>query len=261
MTTTHFASLHQQVAPLMICNVWDVASAKSAEQLGFSAIGTSSAAIASMLGYADGEHMAFEELLFIVKRIAACSDLPLSVDIESGFSDVPSTTASFIKALVEVGVVGINIEDSKVNKANGVRTLTDANSFACYLTEIKERLIKESIELFINVRTDTFLLDIEQAVEETNKRAALYQTAGADGLFVPCIVAEKTIEAVVSNTTLPVNVMCMPDLPSFDTLTRLGVKRISMGNFLFDALQVDFSTRLSNIQQANSFQPIFLEYF
>jgi len=262
MTTTttakHFASLHQQTNPLMICNVWDVASAKIAEQMGFSAIGTSSAAIASMLGYADGEHMDFDELLFIVKRIAACSNLPLTVDIEAGFSDKPSTTASYIKALVEVGVVGINIEDSKVNKTDGVRTLIDVDSFAAFISDIKKWLVKASINVFINVRTDTFLLGVEGALEETHKRAALYQAAGVDGLFVPCIVEEGAIEAVVANTNLPVNVMCMPDLPNFDTLTTLGVKRISMGNFLFDALQTDFSARLSKIQQEKSFHCLFI---
>ena len=257
MNTTPFTSLHQQNTPLLLCNVWDVASAKTAEKLGFSAIGTSSAAIASMLGYADGEHMAFDELLFIVKRIAACSELPLSVDIESGFSDDAQITAGYIKALAEVGVVGINIEDSKVSKVNEQRTLTNENSFATYLAAITSQLLEDNISVFINVRTDTFLLGIADAVKETQKRAKLYQVAGADGLFVPCIVQTEAISAVVNSTTLPVIVMCMPDLANFDTLTLLGVKRISMGNFLFDVLQDDFATRLSNIVQTNSFQSVF----
>lgn len=252
-----FTLLHQQSTPLLLCNVWDVASAKTAEQLGFSAIGTSSAAIARMLGYADGEHMPFEELLFIVKRITACSDLPLTVDIEAGFSDDAQITAVYIKALAQVGVVGINIEDSKVNKTSEERVLMNENSFAGYLSALTTQLVKDNIIVFINVRTDTFLLGVEEALQETQKRAKLYQAAGADGLFVPCIVETEAIEKVVSSTTLPVNVMCMPVLPDFDTLKLLGVKRISMGNFLFDALQDDLSARLSKIQQTDSFQPVF----
>ena len=62
----NFKNLHHQDAPLLICNVWDVASAKAAEKLNFKAIGTSSGAIASMLGYIDGEEMSFEELEYIV---------------------------------------------------------------------------------------------------------------------------------------------------------------------------------------------------
>jgi len=257
MQHSPFTLLHQQTTPLLLCNVWDVASAKTAEALGFSAIGTSSAAIASMLGYADGEHMPFEELLFIVKRIAACSELPLSVDIEAGFSDDAKITAAYIKALAQVGVVGINIEDSKVNKSNEERVLINENSFAGYLCAITTQLLKDSIAVFVNVRTDTFLLGEDEAVKETQKRATLYQAAGADGLFVPCITKTEDIEAIVSNTALPVNVMCMPDLPDFDTLASLGVKRISMGNFIFDALQKDMATILDNISQSNSFKPVF----
>ena len=63
-----FKELHQQETPLLICNVWDVASAKTAEKLGFKAIGTSSAAIATLLGYDDGENMSFEELYYVDYR-------------------------------------------------------------------------------------------------------------------------------------------------------------------------------------------------
>lgn len=52
-----FKNLHNQDNPLLICNVWDAKSAQIAERLGFQAIGTSSAAIAAMLGYEDGENM------------------------------------------------------------------------------------------------------------------------------------------------------------------------------------------------------------
>ena len=60
----NFKELHQQAAPIIICNVWDVPSAKAAQQLNFQAIGTSSGAIASMLGYKDGE----EELAYILQN-------------------------------------------------------------------------------------------------------------------------------------------------------------------------------------------------
>lgn len=257
MNTADFKLLHQQTEPLLICNVWDVASAQTAEKIGFKAIGTSSAAIARMLGYAYGEFMPFNELLYIVKRIALSCKLPLSVDIEAGFCDEPAVTASYIKALAEIGVVGINIEDSKVNKTSEERMLMNCNSFAGYLSALTTKLAKDNVTLFINVRTDTFLLGVEDAVEETKKRCKLYKAAGADSLFVPCIVEVEAIAEVVSSTILPVNVMCMPDLPDFERLKSIGVKRISMGNFLFDAVQDDLVARLEKIQQSNSFKSIF----
>jgi 2-methylisocitrate lyase-like PEP mutase family enzyme len=210
-----------------------------------------------MLGYADGEYMAFEELLYIVKRITACCTLPLSVDIEAGFSDDPQITVAYIKALAEVGVVGINIEDSRVDKTNGQRTLLNENNFTGYLSAITTRLKKDNVSLFINVRIDTFLLGVTGAESETKKRAKLYQTAGADGLFIPCIVQTEAIKTVVNSTTLPVNVMCMPELSDFYSLQSLGVKRISMGNFLFDALQNDLEKKIKIIKQEKSFKVLF----
>jgi len=254
MNTSKFNLLHQQATPLLLCNVWDVASAKAAEKLGYQAIGTSSAAIANMLGYEDGEEMSFEELLFIVKRIVSCSSLPLTVDIEAGYSEDPLVTASYIKSLASAGVVGINIEDSKVEKE---RFLVNERDFAAFLSAIKLELAKEQVNIFINVRIDTFLLGVEGALIETNKRAKLFKAAGADGLFVPCITNVADIDAVVTAIDLPINVMCMPDLPNFTSLTKLGVKRISMGNFLFDKLHADFEELLLKIQQTDSFEVVF----
>jgi 2-methylisocitrate lyase-like PEP mutase family enzyme len=254
MKSEQFNALHHQDTPVIICNVWDVASAKVAEKLNFKAIGTSSAAIASMLGYEDGEEISFDELLFIVKRIVTSCSLPLTVDIEAGYSQDPLTTTAYIKALVDVGVVGINIEDSTVNET---RSLIDADIFSGYLSAIKAKLTKEHVDIYINVRTDTFLLGVEDALAETQKRAKLYETAGADGLFMPGITSTTDIEAIVKTATIPVNVMCMPDLPDFKSLTTLGVKRISMGNFLFEQIQSSLEEKLNNIRKANSFQVIF----
>jgi 2-methylisocitrate lyase-like PEP mutase family enzyme len=51
----NFALLHRQDGPLLIANVWDVSSARTAQAAGYQAIGTSSAAIAAMYGYDDGD--------------------------------------------------------------------------------------------------------------------------------------------------------------------------------------------------------------
>lgn len=111
-----FHELHQNADPLILCNVWDVASAKVAEKSGFQAIGTSSAAIASMLGYEDGEKIKFEELCYFVKKIAKSTSLPLSIDLEAGYSRTPTEIIKHIKILSTYGVVGINIEDSILNE-------------------------------------------------------------------------------------------------------------------------------------------------
>lgn len=249
-----FNGLHAQSSPLLICNVWDIVSAKAAEDLGFAAIGTSSGAIATMLGYEDGEEISFQELEYIVKRIVQSVDLPLTVDLEAGYGQHPTEIAENIIRLAALGVVGVNIEDSIVD---GKRYLLDADSFNDKLRAVCNILKQQKRELFINVRTDTFLLNLANPVEETIKRAIKYQKAGANGLFVPCIEKVEDIRAVVKGTTLPLNVMCMPSLPDFELVQDLGVKRISMGNFVFNKTSNLLKEELNRILINRSFKSLF----
>ncbi|KZN61435.1 hypothetical protein N478_05030 [Pseudoalteromonas luteoviolacea S4060-1] len=250
-----FEMLHQQSQPLLIANVWDAESAKRAERAGYQAIGTSSAAVAAVLGYEDGEHMPFEELLFMVKRISASSSLPLSVDIESGYSRDPKEVAANIRLLVDLGVVGVNIEDSRVTQT---RALMDKDTFAASLSEIMGHLRASDTQVFVNVRCDAFLLGLDDATAEATKRAESYQSAGADGLFFPCVTAESDIEAVVTATSLPINVMAMPDLPAFDTLSKLGVRRISMGNFAYVSISNQLEKTMKNISLKGDCSALFV---
>lgn len=249
-----FHQLHQQQSPLLICNVWDVASAQMAAQHGFQAIGTSSAAMAKMLGYQDGEKLAFAELVYLVKRIASGTTLPLTVDLESGYNRDPLKIIQNILVLAELGVVGINIEDSIVDKE---RQLCDSSIFADTLAILKNGLSKDGVNLFLNVRTDTFLLASPHLMEETLERVSLYEKAGADGIFVPGIEREEDIRMVAACTSLPLNVMCMPNLPHFHKLQKIGVKRISMGNFLFEKMFVQLGQALQSVKNQASFSPLF----
>ena len=249
-----FKDLHHENKPLVICNVWDVPSAVLAKKLDFQAIGTSSSAIASILGYNDGEEMKFSEMEYLVERISSSSKLPLSVDLESGYDRQPKEIVENIKRLANLGVVGINIEDSVVVKQ---RALLNDNEFAKTLSEVRQLLEKANVNMFINVRTDTFLLGHPNVIVETKKRIKLYENAGADGIFTPCIKKKTDIEEIVSSTNLPINVMCMPNLPNFETLEKLGVKRISMGNFLFDKMYSGLEKITETVLTDNSFKSIF----
>lgn len=90
-----------------------------------------------MFGYDDGEQMSFSELSYFVKRIVKSTHLPLTVDIESGYSRDTSQIVDNIIHLADLGVVGINIEDSLVN--NG-RKLLDIESFSKTIVDIKRTL-------------------------------------------------------------------------------------------------------------------------
>lgn len=255
MALQTFKQLHQQDTPLLISNVWDVASAKLAEKHGYQAIGTSSAAIAHSLGYEDGEALSFEELLYLVKRIKRSTHIPLTVDLESGYANDAQTLVENCLRLSKLGVSGINLEDSTVR--NGQREINPMADFAQQLTFLKQQLLENNGELFINARTDTYLLDIPNTQQATKERIHAYTQAGADGIFIPCIQAPTDIALAVKATELPINVMCMPQLSTFSELSALGVKRISMGDFVFNSLQTTLSHTLEDIKTHQSFQPLF----
>lgn len=252
-----FAELHHQTIPLLIANVWDATSAVAAHKAGYLAAGTSSAAIAAMLGYEDGEALSFEELLYIVTRIKAVTKLPLSVDMEAGFGTTPAQIAAHLICLARIGVAGINLEDSKV--INGVRQLANAHEFASTLKAIRRALDKEGYSLFFNIRTDPYLLNHKQALQETLLRGRLYEAAGADGLFVPCLTSEKEMAIIASEIALPLNVMCMPGLAAFGKLKKAGVSRISMGNFVHSAMQSKLEALMLAIQSQQTFAGVFID--
>lgn len=247
--------MHNNPDLFVLPNVWDAKSAQVFQEEKSPAIATSSAAVAGALGYADGEGMPFKDYLFIIGRILSVVNIPLTVDIEMGYGSGDGQIQENVLTLARMGVAGINIEDSAIDQSG--RHLKDGATFAKTVERLKNRLATENTPLFINVRCDTYLLDIKNKQQETADRLKMYEAAGADGIFLPCIAAEADIAAAVAGTTLPLNVMCIPGLPDFDRLNQLGVKRISMGPFLFIKAYGNVSGLSRAITAGKSFSPLF----
>ncbi|AZB07821.1 isocitrate lyase/phosphoenolpyruvate mutase family protein [Chryseobacterium sp. G0162] len=251
-----FKNLHHEEEPLLLGNVWNVQSAKVYENLGYKALATSSSAVAMSLGYEDGEQMSFEEYFYIIKRIKESVSIPLSVDLEGGYGSSPQIIASHIINLLEIGVVGINLEDSYIN--DGERKLLDRDVYFEKLSNILSMLKKRRSEIFINVRIDPFLLRMENALEETLLRVTLFEKLAIDGVFIPGMTQEADIKTVINATTLPVNVMAMPDLPDFETLKRAGVKRITSGAFSNRHIYHELEKISDTIINNKSFSALFI---
>lgn len=226
MSVTDFKTLHENEAPFLLGNVWDAHSAQLVEKAGFAALGTSSHAIANLLGYEDGENMSFEEHLFLIQRVLDVAGIPVSVDFEAGYSDDPKTVAKYVRQLADAGVVGINLEDGSV--VNGKRQLGPASALAD-----KIKAIKDATDVFINARPDTYTTKHPDALSESIDRAGIYQQAGADGIFVPLIEKPDDIRAFTQAISLPLNVFLTPRLPAYSQLGVLGVKRISHGGKIY----------------------------
>ena len=249
-----FEGLHKNPKLFILANAWDAQSAKVFQESNYPAVGTSSAAVAASLGYADGEGMPFSDYLFVIKRIADSVNIPVTIDMEMGYGKTPEAVYGNLQKLVDAGIAGINLEDSEINK--GVRTLRDANEFAKTLELVKNRLTSSNQSLFINVRCDTFILNVNGKENETTRRIKLYEQSGADGIFLPLISKENDIKDAVATTKLPLNVMAMPGLPPIETLNELGVKRVSMGPFLHSATYREAKKMAIDVLKNNSLKSI-----
>ncbi|AOM78451.1 isocitrate lyase/PEP mutase family protein [Pedobacter steynii] len=253
-TFKKFVELHQNTTPFLLGNIWDVKSAQVFEASGYQAIGTSSQALANSFGYEDGEKLPFEIILQLAKRVVELVQIPFSVDLEGGHSRTVSGIIEHIEKLHDVGVAGINLEDTI---AGSTRTLQSVANFQQLLLAISNHIERNNLKIFLNIRTDGFLLGMPAALQETLSRINAYQNSGADGIFVPCITKKDDIIEVVKSTSLPINVMCMPGLPDFKQLEMLGVKRISMGGFFFNRLYEDALKRSAAIVNERDFSAIF----
>lgn len=240
-----FYQLHHQQKPLIIANAWNVKSAQLIEQNGYNAIGTSSGAISNSLGYEDGEKIPFSELLYIIRRIKASTNIPLSVDMERGYTNDPLEVAENIQKLADIGVAGINLEDAQGEEI-----------FLRKLGTIKNHLEKNNLKIFINARTDGFLQKIAAPVETTIKRAKMYQDAGADGLFVTGISDASIIKEISAAISLPLNIVGTPNLSSIKSLSECGVRRISMAVFLYRATYNNLDRLLKSVTAEQSFEPL-----
>jgi len=249
-----FKQLHQNPAPFLLGNIWDIKSAQVFEAGGYKAIGVSSQALSNAMGYEDGENLPFEVLHHLAKRVVEAVNIPFSVDMEAGYSRSIEGIINNIDQLHDVGVVGINLEDTIPGTPRSLQSVTD---FQRIIAAVAEHVSRNNMQLFLNIRTDGFLLGMPNALEETLSRVKIYEGTGADSIFVPCITAKADIATVVSFTKLPVNVMCMPNLPGFNELSELGVKRISMGPFHFNKVYNTAAKLADEIILDQSFSSLF----
>ncbi len=250
-----FKSLHSQKQLLLLPNAWDARSAILLQECKYTAIATSSAAVANSLGYDDGEKMTFVDYLFVIRRILASINIPLTVDIETGYGDNDDEIAINVCRLAELGVAGINIEDSIIDGEG--RHLNDPGAFVKTINHIKTTLKSKDLDLFLNVRCDTHILNVPDKQKETIKRIGLYNDSGADGIFIPCIIDEKEIAEAVSHSKLPINVMVIPNISALDALNGLGVKRVSMGPFMFQKVYAGINKLAKDIAASRTFAPLF----
>jgi 2-methylisocitrate lyase-like PEP mutase family enzyme len=223
-----FRRLHEK-GFLVLPNAWDAGSARLIESLGAKALATSSAAVAWSHGYSDGDLLPVRLLVATVADIARVATVPLSVDVEGGYASDPVAVGEAVAQVIEAGAVGINIEDGT----------GDPDVLCAKIERAKRAGGRLGVDLFVNARTDVYLSALappDRRVDETLARAERYRAAGADGIFVPGLTEATEIRAISSAVRLPLNVLARPGLPRASELEALGVRRLSAGSGIAQAL-------------------------
>ncbi len=245
-------ALHHTGKLLILPNIWDTLGALLLESLQFPAIATASASVAFSNGYPDGEQLPFNEVLIRLKQIANSVDVPVTADIESAYAKTDAQLRENIELLLDTGIVGINIEDTKTEN----HTLYPLEEQCNRIRIIKDVAQQRDIPLFINARTDVLIhgelfSDDEAKFEEIVKRGLAYKEAGA-GCFYPILMKkEDDLKSLISVIDFPVNVLTFPGIPSLKTLEELGVARVSLGpNYLKLALKTmkDMALKLKDYE-------------
>ena len=223
-----FRGLHGE-GLLVLANAWDAGSARLIESLGAKALATTSAGVAWSHGYADGHHLPVSLLVATVEEIARVVRIPITADVEGGYSGDPAEVGDAVARVIAAGAVGINLEDG-----TGAPDLLSAK-----IEKAKEAGARAGIDLFVNARTDVYLRELvaaDRRVEETLARAERYRAAGADGIFVPGVTDAAEIRKIASAVSLPLNVLARPGLPPASELEALGVRRLSSGSGVASAV-------------------------
>jgi 2-methylisocitrate lyase-like PEP mutase family enzyme len=226
-----FRVLHKQGC-FVLPNPWDVGSARMFQDLGFSALATTSTGFAWSTGRPDYAVTRGD----VLQHLAALSegvDLPVNADFESGFASDPQDVAANVTLAVKTGVAGLSIEDRIVGDLG---KLYETPLAAERIRAARAAIDKTGEDVMLVGRTEGLLVggSVSAAID---KLVALAE-AGADCLYAPGmgmagISTKDDVAALVKEVApKPVNILVVGPGVTFREYADLGVRRISVGGAL-----------------------------
>jgi 2-methylisocitrate lyase-like PEP mutase family enzyme len=230
-------ALHTGGSLLILPNVWDVVGARILQARGFPAVATASAGISTSLGFRDGERIRRDTLLDIVARIARGVEVPVTADIEAGYAGTIPSLEDTTRAVLDTGVVGINLEDG----IGDGRALRPVDEQCTRIAAVRETAARAGVHLVINARIDSYYVTSAfatagDATEDAVARAAAYAKAGADCVYPIGPADEKTVRELRARITAPINILGSANAAPLPVLESIGVNRVSFGPFVQRAL-------------------------
>ena len=203
--TTRFRNLLNAPEILMLPVAHDALSALAIAEAGFSALSVAGYGSAgSVLGLPDIGLISSTEMLTQYSHIVARVDLPVMVDIDTGFGDVNNVIRT-VQQAERMGAAALFIEDQTFPKRCGHMAGKSVVPVEEYLPKLKAALwAREDPDFVIMARTDAAAV---YGIEEAIRRACLYAAAGADMVFVEAVTSVDDMRRV--NAAVPVPSMTL----------------------------------------------------
>ncbi|GAC15760.1 methylisocitrate lyase [Aliiglaciecola lipolytica] len=189
-------------SPLQIVGTINAYSAMMAKQIGHKAIYLSGGGVANAsYGLPDLGMTSLNDVLVDVQRITSACDLPLLVDIDTGWGGA-FNIAKTIRDMEKAGAAAVHMEDQVAQKRCGHRP----NKEVVSIQEMADRITaavdaRTDPDFFIMARTDAFA---QEGLEAAIERAKAYVAAGADGIFAEAVQTEEHYRAFADALDVPI---------------------------------------------------------
>lgn len=253
-------NLHLDPKLLVLPNCWDVGTAKLFAQAGFPAIATTSSGIEFSEGLSKDLAERRDQMLAVLRKITRAVSVPVTADIETGYTDSPPGLQETVRGVIEAGAAGVNLEDTVHGLEVALRIGQNPDQWPIDEAVERIRAARQAAErlgvpLVINARTDAFILQKPAlvALEESINRGNAYLEAGADCVFIPHANDRATIAALVAGIHGPINILGGPQTPSLAELQELGVARVSIGGSLARAAMMFVKDAVAELRERGTF--------
>ena len=224
-----FTKAVKEESPLQIIGTINANHALLAKRAGYKAIYLSGGGVAAgSLGIPDLGITTLEDVLVDARRITDVCDVPLLVDIDTGFGSSAFNIARTIKALEKAGVAAVHIEDQVSAKRCGHRPNKEIVSKSEMVDRIKAAVDARTDSSFvIMARTDSF---DKEGLDGVLDRVHAYIEAGADAIFPEAVQTLAIYEEITRDSKVPVlaNITEFGKTPLFKSseLASVGVKMV-----------------------------------
>ncbi|WP_445357097.1 methylisocitrate lyase [Microbulbifer sp. ANSA002] len=197
-----FRSALAENQPLQVVGTINAYSAIMAERIGHKAIYLSGAGVANAsYGLPDLGMTSLDNVLEDVRRITAASELPLLVDIDTGWGGA-FNIARTVKEMIRAGAAAVHIEDQVAQKRCGHRPNKEIVSKQEMVDRIKAAVdARTDDDFFVMARTDAFA---QEGLDAAVERAQACIEAGADGIFAEAVTKLEHYRAFKDALNVPI---------------------------------------------------------